>query len=39
MNENVNSYLSTSQLPDNVLTETEKVTLRRILNHLAGLTV
>jgi hypothetical protein len=26
-------------LPDNVFTETEKVTLRRILNHLAGLTV
>lgn len=36
---NVNDYLVSWQLPDNQFTETEKVTLRRILNHTAGLTV
>ena len=39
LDENVNNYLKTWQLPDNEFTETEKVTLRRILNHTAGLTV
>lgn len=36
---NVNNYLSSWKLPDNEFTATEKVTLRRILNHTAGLTV
>ncbi|MCG8309289.1 MAG: serine hydrolase [Cytophagales bacterium] len=36
---NVNDYLTSWQLPDNAFTEKEKVTLRRILNHTAGLTV
>ena len=36
---NVNEYLQSWQLPDNEFTESEKVTLRRILNHTAGLTV
>ncbi|WP_350288429.1 serine hydrolase domain-containing protein [uncultured Croceitalea sp.] len=36
---NVNKYLSSWKLPDNVFTENEKVTLRRMLNHSAGLTV
>ena len=35
----VNSYLKSWQLPDNEFSEKEKVTLRRILNHTAGLTV
>jgi len=35
---NVNDYLSSWQLPDNEFTAIEKVTLRRILNHTAGLT-
>lgn len=39
LDENVNNYLTSWQLPDNAFTETEKVTLRRILNHTAGLTV
>lgn len=36
---NVNNYLKSWKLPDNEFTEKEKVTLRRILNHTAGLTV
>ncbi len=36
---NVNNYLTSWKVPDNKFTETEKVTLRRILNHTAGLTV
>ncbi|GAB5527157.1 MAG: hypothetical protein Roseis2KO_50290 [Roseivirga sp.] len=36
---NVNSYLKSWKLPENEFTKTEKVTLRRILNHTAGLTV
>ena len=36
---NINNYLVSWHLPDNEFTETEKVTLRRILNHTAGLTV
>ncbi len=39
MDANVNDYLTSWQLPDNEFTESEKVTLRRILNHTAGLTV
>ena len=35
----VNTYLSSWKLPDNSFTATEKVTLRRILNHTAGLTI
>jgi CubicO group peptidase (beta-lactamase class C family) len=36
---NINTYLTSRQLPDNEFTTIEKVTLRRILNHTAGLTV
>ena len=36
---NVNDYLTSWKLPDNEYTANEKVTLRRILNHTAGLTV
>jgi CubicO group peptidase (beta-lactamase class C family) len=36
---NVNDYLTSWQLPENEFTANEKVTLRRILNHTAGLTV
>ena len=36
---NVNQYLKSWQVPDNEFTAEEKVTLRRILNHTAGLTV
>lgn len=36
---NVNDYLTSWKLPDNEFTAKEKVTLRRILNHTAGLTV
>lgn len=36
---NVNSYLTSWQLPENQFTAKEKVTTRRILNHTAGLTV
>jgi len=39
LDENINTYLTSWQVPDNEFTETEKVTLRRILNHTAGLTV
>jgi CubicO group peptidase (beta-lactamase class C family) len=39
LDENINTYLTSWQLPDNEFTETEKVTLRRILKHTAGLTV
>ncbi len=39
LDENVNNYLKSWKLPDNEFTENEKVTLRRILNHTAGLTV
>jgi len=39
LDENINSYLTSWQVPDNEFTETEKVTIRRILNHTAGLTV
>lgn len=36
---NVNEYLKTWKLPDNEFTRDQKVTLRRILSHSAGLTV
>lgn len=36
---NVNNYLKSWKLPENEFTQKEKVTLRRILNHTAGLTV
>ena len=36
---NINDYLSSWKVPDNEFTTREKVTLRRILNHTAGLTV
>lgn len=39
LDENVNTYLKTWQLPDNPFTASEKVTLRRIASHSAGLTV
>jgi CubicO group peptidase (beta-lactamase class C family) len=39
LDDNVNNYLTSWSLPDNEFTKNEKVTLRRILNHTAGLTV
>lgn len=39
LDENVNDKLTSWQVPDNEFTVNEKVTLRRILNHTAGLTV
>lgn len=36
---NVNTYLKSWKVPDNKFTTTEKVTLRRIVSHTAGLTV
>jgi CubicO group peptidase (beta-lactamase class C family) len=39
LDDNINAYLTSWQVPDNEFTENEKVTLRRILNHTAGLTV
>ncbi len=36
---NVNDYLTSWKVPDNEFTVNEKVTLRRILNHTAGLTI
>ena len=39
LDRNVNDALKSWQLPDNPFTVAEKVTLRRILNHTAGLTV
>jgi CubicO group peptidase (beta-lactamase class C family) len=36
---NVNEYLKTWKVPDNEFTTTQKVTLRRLLSHTAGLTV
>lgn len=39
LDDNVNDYLTSWLLPDNEFTVNEKVTLRRILNHTAGLTV
>ncbi len=39
LDENVNTYLKGWKIPDNEFTTTEKVTLRRLLTHTAGLTV
>jgi CubicO group peptidase (beta-lactamase class C family) len=39
LDENVNDKLRTWKVPDNQFTTVEKVTLRRILSHSAGLTV
>ncbi len=39
LDENVNLKLKTWKVPDNQLTAVEKVTLRRLLSHTAGLTV
>ena len=39
LDENVNSKLRTWRVPDNDFTAAEKVTLRRLLSHTAGLTV
>ena len=36
---NINDYLKTWKVPDNEFTTTQKVTLRRLLSHTAGLTV
>src|SRR5688572_18886470 len=36
---NVNDYLKSWKLPDNDFTREQKVTLRRVLSHTAGLTV
>ena len=36
---NVNQYLTSWKVPDDKFTATEKVTLRRIVSHTAGLTV
>ncbi|WP_461101562.1 serine hydrolase domain-containing protein [Spirosoma koreense] len=36
---NINTYLKDWQVPDNAFTTTEKVTLRRLMTHTAGLTV
>ena len=36
---NINTYLKGWQVPDNKFTTTEKVTLRRLVTHTAGLTV
>lgn len=39
LDEDVNKKLTTWKVPENDLTKTEKVTLRRIMSHTAGLTV
>ena len=39
LDENINTYLKSWTLPENEFTKTEKVTLRRIMSHSAGLTV
>jgi CubicO group peptidase (beta-lactamase class C family) len=39
LDENVNSKLTSWHVPDNEFTKSEKVTLRRILSHSAGITV
>ena len=39
LDENVNQKLTSWQVPDNEFTKEQKVTLRRILSHSAGLTV
>ncbi len=39
LDENVNDKLKTWRVPDNQFTQTEKVTLRRLMSHTAGLSV
>jgi CubicO group peptidase (beta-lactamase class C family) len=39
LDENVNQKLKTWKVPENELTKNEKVTLRRLMSHTAGLTV
>ncbi|MGA2592487.1 MAG: serine hydrolase [Bryobacteraceae bacterium] len=39
LDEEVNTFLKTWKLPDNEFTKEQKVTLRRIMSHSAGLTV
>lgn len=39
LDENVNQKLKTWKIPDNEFTKNEKVTLRRLMSHTAGLTV
>lgn len=39
LDENVNQKLKTWKVPENEFTKTEKVTLRRLMSHTAGLTV
>ena len=39
LDENVNDKLKSWKVPDNEFTQTEKVTLRRLMSHTAGLTV
>jgi CubicO group peptidase (beta-lactamase class C family) len=39
LDENVNDELKTWKVPDNEFTKTEKVTLRRLMSHTAGLTI
>jgi CubicO group peptidase (beta-lactamase class C family) len=39
LDEDINAYLSSWQVPENEFTISEKVTIRRILNHTAGLSV
>src|SRR5207248_6586776 len=39
LDEDVNNKLKTWKVPENEFTKTEKVTLRRLMSHSAGLTV
>lgn len=39
LDKNVNDYLTSWKIPDNDFTKEEKVTVRRLLSHTAGLTV
>lgn len=39
LDDNVNTYLKDWKIPDNKFTEIEKVTLRKLLTHTAGMTV
>ena len=39
LNENINTYLNTWQLPDNEFTKDKKVALKHLLSHTGGLTV